>query len=108
MSQIPTIHEASEQLRAGQTTSRALVDACLARIDQFEDRVQAWVLVDAEGARRQAAERDAEFASRRRRGPLHGVPIAIKDIIDVAGWPTLAGSRLRIGQRGSARRAGCR
>jgi aspartyl-tRNA(Asn)/glutamyl-tRNA(Gln) amidotransferase subunit A len=97
MAQIPTIHEASELLRAGRTTSRELVDACLARIDRFEDRVQAWVLVDAEGARRQAAERDAELQAGRRRGLLHGVPIGIKDIIDVAGWPTLAGSRLRIG-----------
>ncbi|HVU90075.1 MAG TPA: amidase [Pirellulales bacterium] len=94
---LPTIHETSELLLAGRTSSRALVDACLARIDQFEDRIRAWVLVDAEGARRQAAERDAELQAGRCRGPLHGVPIGIKDIIDVAGWPTLAGSRLRLG-----------
>jgi Asp-tRNA(Asn)/Glu-tRNA(Gln) amidotransferase A subunit family amidase len=94
---LPTIHEAAELMLTGRTTSRALVDACLARIDQFEDRVRAWVLVDAEGARRQAAERDAELQAGRRRGPLHGIPIGIKDIIDVAGWPTLGGSRMRLG-----------
>jgi len=95
--QLPTIHGASEALRTGRTTSRALVDACLARIEQFEERVHAWVLVDAEGARREAARLDDELATGRRRGPLHGIPLGIKDIIDVAGWPTLAGSRLRIG-----------
>jgi len=42
--QLPTIHGASEALRTGRTTSRALVDACLARIEQFEERVHAWSL----------------------------------------------------------------
>jgi Asp-tRNA(Asn)/Glu-tRNA(Gln) amidotransferase A subunit family amidase len=94
---LTTIHEAAEQLRAGRTSSLALVEACLAKIDHFEERVRAWVLVDAQGARERARLLDAELASGHPRGPLHGVPIGIKDIIDVEGWPTLAGSRLRIG-----------
>ena len=80
---------------AGRTTSLAIVNACLARIDQFEDRIQAWVLVHAEGARRQAAERDAELQAGRRRGPLHGVPIAIKDIM--SGGLADIGLRRRLG-----------
>jgi Asp-tRNA(Asn)/Glu-tRNA(Gln) amidotransferase A subunit family amidase len=94
---LTTVHEAGEQLSAGRTTSLALVEKCLARIDRFEARVRAWVLIDAQGAREQARRLDDELAAGRRRGPLHGIPIGIKDIIDVAGWPTLAGSRLRIG-----------
>ena len=94
---MPTIHGAGDALRSGRTTARALVDACLARIERFEEQVHAWVLVDAAGARREAARLDEELAAGRRRGPLHGIPLGIKDIIDVAGWPTLAGSRLRAG-----------
>jgi Asp-tRNA(Asn)/Glu-tRNA(Gln) amidotransferase A subunit family amidase len=95
--ELPTIHAASELLRAGRLTSRELVETCLATIDRFEPRIRAWVTVDAEGARAQAQQLDEELRAGRRRGPLHGIPIGIKDIINVAGWPTLAGSRLRAG-----------
>src|SRR5262249_49359473 len=68
--------------------------SCLERIDRYEARVRAWVFVDREGARAQAEERAAELRRGRWRGPLHGIPVAIKDIFDVFDWPTGAGSRL--------------
>ncbi len=92
-----TISAAQESLRSGELTARDLVEQCLDRIARYEGRVRAWVLVDAEGARAAAEECDR---ARRRGGkfePLHGIPLGIKDIIDVAGWPTLAGSKIRAG-----------
>ena len=75
--------------------SLELVEHCLAQIDRLEDRSHAWVLVDRD-ARRAAARRAAEeLAQGHDLGPLHGIPLGIKDIADVAGWPTLAGSRVR-------------
>ncbi|MCA9221278.1 MAG: amidase, partial [Planctomycetales bacterium] len=80
---------------SGSLHPRELVDFCLARINQFDDRLRAWVLVDADGARREA-DRLGELARRGEwLGPLHGIPIGIKDIVDVQGWPTRAGSPLR-------------
>ena len=71
-----------------------LIETCLERIDRFEDRVHAWVVVDRAGAA-QAAERAArEIAEGNDRGPLHGIPLGIKDIFDVQGMPTRAGSSL--------------
>lgn len=74
------------------------MDDCLARIGRGDERLRAWVAVDEAGARRTAAERTQEAARGTFRGPLHGVPVGIKDIIDVAGLPTEAGSPLRKGQ----------
>ncbi|MBI2827158.1 MAG: amidase [Planctomycetia bacterium] len=92
-----SIREAGDLLRAGRLTSLDLVEACLARIERFDARVRAWVMVDADGARAQARRLDDELHKGGPRHPLHGIPIGIKDIIDVEGWPTLAGSRLRAG-----------
>jgi aspartyl-tRNA(Asn)/glutamyl-tRNA(Gln) amidotransferase subunit A len=86
-----TLARAAELLRAGETTSGSLVEQCLAAIDAREAEVRAWVLVDRKGARRQAELCDAEIRAGKYRGPLHGIPLGIKDIIDVAGWPTTAG-----------------
>jgi aspartyl-tRNA(Asn)/glutamyl-tRNA(Gln) amidotransferase subunit A len=71
-----------------------LLEQCLERIDRHEKRVRAWVLIDRDGARAEAVRLTDELARGRRRGPLHGVPIGIKDIFDVFDWPTAAGSRL--------------
>jgi aspartyl-tRNA(Asn)/glutamyl-tRNA(Gln) amidotransferase subunit A len=92
-----TITSASTKLRSGDLAAASLVDACLAIIRRFEDRVHAWVLVDEAGARAAAEEMDREAARGAFRGPLHGIPLGIKDIVDVAGWPTLAGSTIRAG-----------
>jgi Asp-tRNA(Asn)/Glu-tRNA(Gln) amidotransferase A subunit family amidase len=84
--------EAAERIRRGDWTSAGLVAACLDRIDALEPSIQAWVHVDAWGALAEARERDAAIADGRPVGPLHGVPIGIKDIIDVAEMPTRAGA----------------
>jgi aspartyl-tRNA(Asn)/glutamyl-tRNA(Gln) amidotransferase subunit A len=89
-----TIHTAAEAIRHGRLTSLELLDACLERIDRYEPRVHAWVFVDRDGARAQAEKAAAEIKQGRWRGPLHGVPLGIKDIIDVFDWPTAAGSKL--------------
>ncbi|MEZ6111805.1 MAG: amidase family protein [Pirellulaceae bacterium] len=79
---LPSVHEAAPAIMSGSLHPRELVDFCLARINQFDDRLRAWVLVDADGARREA-DRLGELARRRWLGPLHGIPIGIKDIVDV-------------------------
>ncbi len=87
-----TISGLIPQLRSRQLSCEELLSCCLHRIDEREADVRAWILVDREGAIAAARELDAEFAAGRDRGPLHGIPIGIKDIVDVAGWPTAAGS----------------
>jgi len=95
MTTLRSIAEAASAIRTGQITPRDLVDRCLAQIDKYEDRLHAWVVVDAENARRTADELGREARAGNYRRPLHGIPIGIKDIIDVAGLPTRAGSPLR-------------
>lgn len=88
-----TIHEAAAALRRGETTAIDLVQQCFKQMDRFEAKVHAWVLVDREGALAQAHERDRELKAGHDRGSLHGIPLGIKDIFDVADWPTAAGSK---------------
>jgi len=97
-----TLSEAAAAVRQGHTSPLELVDACLAQIDRFDARLHAWVLVDREGARREAIRLGEEAEQGQFRGPLHGVPVGIKDIVDVAGWPTRAGSPLREGHVAAA------
>ena len=92
-----TIQEFGRQLRTKATTSAELVDACLARIEAGNPATNAFILVMADEARRQAREADRELAAGRDRGPLHGVPLSIKDLIDVQGTATTAASRVRDG-----------
>jgi aspartyl-tRNA(Asn)/glutamyl-tRNA(Gln) amidotransferase subunit A len=91
---IPTIQAAAEEIRKGRLSPVDLVKSCLERIERCEDRVHAWVLIDREGALARAEECVREIERGGWRGPLHGIPIAIKDIFDVFDWPTAAGSRL--------------
>ena len=91
-----TIVGTARRLRAGELTCQDVLRECLDRIDQMEPAVRAWVLVDREGAEAQAKHLDEELAAGKGRGPLHGIPIGVKDIIDVKGLPTgngLAGQR---------------
>jgi Asp-tRNA(Asn)/Glu-tRNA(Gln) amidotransferase A subunit family amidase len=91
---VRTIHAAAADIRAGRLSPVDLLESCLERIDRFEERVRAWVLVDREGARAEAKRLTDELRRGQYRGPLHGIPIGIKDIFDVFDWPTAAGSRL--------------
>jgi aspartyl-tRNA(Asn)/glutamyl-tRNA(Gln) amidotransferase subunit A len=74
-----------------------LVDALLERIERIDGRIQAWVLVDRDGARRAARQAADEAARGVFRGPLHGVPFGAKDIFYSAGLPTEAGSKVMAG-----------
>ena len=85
--------EAAAAIREGRLTATGLVEACLARVDACEARVQAWALVDRAGAVEAAGRLDREVREGRFRGPLHGVPVGLKDIIHVAGLKTTAGAR---------------
>lgn len=86
---------AGSRLASKSTTARDLVDASLARIAIVDARVQGWCSIDRQGARTEASVLDDEAARGQLRGPLHGIPVAIKDVIDVARWPTRAGSATR-------------
>ena len=87
-----TIKEAAAALRDGSLTAAALTEAVLARIEATEPRINAYITVTADVAREQAVKADDELRAGLDRGPLHGIPIALKDIIDTAGIPTTAGS----------------
>jgi aspartyl-tRNA(Asn)/glutamyl-tRNA(Gln) amidotransferase subunit A len=85
--------------QAGTRSSVELVEEALGRIEALDGRLGAFVAVLAEEARAEAAARDAEAAAGRVRGPLHGRPVAVKDLIDVAGAVTAAGSPKLAGNR---------
>src|SRR4030095_15975214 len=92
-----TIEEFARSLRAGEVTTLETTNACLRRIDELQPSLNAFIRVMADEARRDAETADRDLAAGRDRGPLHGVPIAVKDIIDVEGIPTTAASRVREG-----------
>jgi aspartyl-tRNA(Asn)/glutamyl-tRNA(Gln) amidotransferase subunit A len=92
-----TIAEAGAKLRDGALTSVALTQAHLDRIAAIDRSIHAFVAVTAEQALDAAAQADEEFARGVDRGPLQGIPVALKDIIDAEGVPTACGSRLRAG-----------
>jgi aspartyl-tRNA(Asn)/glutamyl-tRNA(Gln) amidotransferase subunit A len=91
---IPTIQAAADDLRDGRLSPVELLERCLARIDTYEERVHAWVFVDRGYARTEAERCTREIKAGQWRGPLHGIPFAVKDIFDVFDWPTAAGSKL--------------
>jgi len=87
-----SLSEAARRIADGTLTPSALLEACLGRIAATDDAVHAWVSVDEAGARATARERTEEARAGRRRGPLHGIPVAIKDIFHVAGMTTTCGA----------------
>ena len=88
--------EAARRIAAGDLTSEALVAACLERIAAREETVRAWAHLDPAAALAQARDRDAARAPR---GPLHGVPVGVKDIVDTADLPTECGTQVHAGRR---------
>lgn len=94
---LPTILQAGRDLRDRRLSVPELVRACLARIERYERHLRAWVRVDAASALKQAEQLQRLLDEGTDLGPLHGIPVGIKDIIDVAGWPTECGSPLRRG-----------
>jgi aspartyl-tRNA(Asn)/glutamyl-tRNA(Gln) amidotransferase subunit A len=92
-----TIAELSRAIAARTVTSLSITEQCLARIRERDTTINAFIAVLADQARAQAEAADREIASGRYRGPLHGVPVSLKDLIDVEGTPTTAASRVRAG-----------
>jgi Asp-tRNA(Asn)/Glu-tRNA(Gln) amidotransferase A subunit family amidase len=90
--------EVASLIRQGFVSAQEYVDACLKRIDEVEDRVQAWTFLDPEYARAQARAADEYRLSGQPIGPLHGVPVGLKDIIDTGDMPTENGSVLHAGR----------
>lgn len=86
-----TIAGTSSAIRRSERTCTEVLEECLTRIDAGDAEVRAWVMVDHVGARARARRLDEDLAAGRWRGPLHGIPLGIKDIIDVAEMPTAAG-----------------
>ncbi|HUS54400.1 MAG TPA: amidase [Thermohalobaculum sp.] len=91
--------EAARKIREGSLTSVALVKACLAKIADTDGQLKAWVHLDPEHALAQAAELDAIRRAGRPVGPLHGVPVGLKDIIDTRDFPTERGTPIFAGRR---------
>jgi aspartyl-tRNA(Asn)/glutamyl-tRNA(Gln) amidotransferase subunit A len=88
--QVATIAELSQDLHAKKIPSRTIVDECLARIADLNPNLNAFITVLAEEARDQAQRADTEIRAGRWRGPLHGIPIGIKDFYDTANVRTTA------------------
>ncbi len=93
-----TALEMRDRIAAGALGAQALTDACLERIAEAEPVVQAWAWLDGDHALREAAARDARRRTGRPTGPLHGLPVGVKDIIDTAGIPTANGTVIDAGR----------
>ncbi len=92
-----TIAELAPALYSRELTSEAITDRCLTAIAERNPSLNAFITVLADAAHEQALRADAEMDAGRYRGPLHGVPISLKDLIDLSGTTTSAASRVRRG-----------
>jgi len=90
--------EAAAAIQSGETTSEELVQACLDHIATLEDSVGAWAHLDPEYALQQARDADLQRRSGMSVGPLHGVPVGVKDIFDTRDMPTEDGTVLHAGR----------
>lgn len=93
-----TAKEAVEKIRSGELSALDLAEACLDRIGKTDGHLQAWVHIDRDRVLAQAEEADRIRKSGRATGPLHGVPVGLKDIIDTAGQPTQRGTPIHEGR----------
>ncbi|MES1929035.1 glutamyl-tRNA(Gln) amidotransferase subunit A [Salinisphaera dokdonensis CL-ES53] len=87
--------ELGRRIKAGDISPVDAVDACLARIEATEPKLNAYVRVLADEARAAAKQAEKEIAAGQWKGPMHGVPVALKDLYDLAHVPTTASSRVR-------------
>src|SRR5208337_2827475 len=94
MSKPETIHELAPRLRRREVSPVELTRACLERIEKLNPTLNAFITVTAESALAEAHAAEAEIARGEWRGPLHGIPIALKDLIDTADTRTTAASAL--------------
>ena len=89
-----SIAELAPQIRRGELSPLKLTEVYLARIERYDPMLNAYLAVTAERARAQARAAEAQIAAGTYLGPLHGIPLAVKDLVDVAGLPTTGGSTL--------------
>lgn len=87
--------ELGQKIKAGDISPVDAVDACLARIEATEPQLNAYVRVLGDEARAAARQAEKDITAGEWKGPLHGVPVALKDLYDLAGIPTTASSRVR-------------
>ena len=92
------LSEAAAEIREGRISSVELVAACLDRVAEVDGDVQAWAFLDRDHALKQAKDLDEHRAHGRPVGPLHGVPVAIKDVFDTGDMPTEFGSPIWAGR----------
>jgi Asp-tRNA(Asn)/Glu-tRNA(Gln) amidotransferase A subunit family amidase len=90
--------DAARAIREGSISAEQLAEACLARVREADRDVEAWTYLDPEHALKQARARDQDRRAGRPVGPLHGVPVGIKDIFDTCDMPTEDGSVLHAGR----------
>lgn len=90
-----TIAELAPKIAARKITSEKVTENCLATIAELNPKLNAFITVTADAALARAREADKEIAGGRYLGPLHGIPLSIKDLIDCKGTPTTAGSLVR-------------
>lgn len=89
-----TIAEAGRRMDEGELDSSALVEACVARIQAHDHAVASFLTLDGDGARAAAKSAAARIAKQGRKGPLDGIPLAVKDVFDTADMPTTGNSRI--------------
>ncbi len=93
--QMPTITAIAPLISRGELKSERLTEDALNRIAELQPKLNAFITVTADEALACARQADKDVAGGRHRGPLHGIPLSLKDLIDMKGVPTTAGSRLR-------------
>ncbi len=91
------IAELSDAIARRHLSPVEIVDSLLERIAGLDDKLNVFVALDADGARKGALLAEQEISAGRRLGPLHGIPVAIKDVIDVGGLPTTCQSKILVG-----------
>ena len=89
-----SVVEAASQIREGKLSPVVLAESLLARIDALDDDLQAWVTIDREAVLATARQREDDVAQGRTLGPIHGVPVGLKDIFYTAGMLTACGSKV--------------
>ena len=91
-----TIADLAPLVKRGRVRASDLVETCLRAIDARQGEMKAFNTVTPDLARAEADAADRDAAAGRWRGPLHGIPVSVKDLFDIAGRPTPAASQVRV------------